>query len=105
MQPRHAVDNPHDGRVDRLHAQHANGLQPLVGWPIPEARAFLRDLTEHATQRRFVYAHRWKPHDLVMWDNRTTMHRVRRFDDLHIVRDVRRTTTRAEGPTAEQEAA
>ena len=41
---------------------------------------FLRDLTEHATQREFVYSHSWGPYDLVMWDNRTTMHRARRFD-------------------------
>jgi alpha-ketoglutarate-dependent 2,4-dichlorophenoxyacetate dioxygenase len=67
--------------------------------------AFIRDLIEHATQREFVYSHRWMPFDLVIWDNRTTMHRVRRFDDLHVVRDMRRTTTRSDGPTAEQEAA
>ena len=48
----------------------------IVGWTIPEARMFLRDLTEHATQREFVYAHSWRPHDLVMWDNLTTMHRA-----------------------------
>jgi alpha-ketoglutarate-dependent 2,4-dichlorophenoxyacetate dioxygenase len=52
---------------------------------------FLRDLTEHATQPEFVYSHAWKLHDLVMWDNRTTMHRARRFDHRE-VRDVRRTT-------------
>ena len=77
----------------------------IVGWPRPEALAFVRDLTEHATQPRFVYVHRWTRHDLVMWDNRTTMHRVRRFDDLNQVRDLRRTTTRSEGPTASQERA
>jgi alpha-ketoglutarate-dependent 2,4-dichlorophenoxyacetate dioxygenase len=77
----------------------------IVGWPQPEAMAFVRDLMEHATQPEFVYSHRWTQHDLVMWDNRTTMHRVRRFDDLNSVRDLRRTTTRGEGPTAEQEAA
>ena len=77
----------------------------IVGWPRPEAMAFVRDLMEHATQPEFVYSHRWTQHDLVIWDNRTTMHRVRRFDDLGNVRDLRRTTTRGEGPTAEQEAA
>ena len=44
---------------------------------MPEALAFMRDLTEHATQRQFVYAHVWRQHDLVMWDNRQTMHRAR----------------------------
>ena len=77
----------------------------IVGWPRPEAMAFIRDLMEHATQPQFVYSHRWTQHDLVMWDNRATMHRVRRFDDLTIVRDMRRTTTRSDGPTAAQEAA
>ena len=51
----------------------------IVGWPMPEARGFLRDLIEHATQRQFVYAHKWRVGDLVMWDNRQTMHRARPF--------------------------
>jgi alpha-ketoglutarate-dependent 2,4-dichlorophenoxyacetate dioxygenase len=63
----------------------------IVGWPVPEARAFLRDLIEHATRRRFVYSHAWRRNDLVIWDNRTTMHRVTRFDETR-VRDMRRTT-------------
>jgi alpha-ketoglutarate-dependent 2,4-dichlorophenoxyacetate dioxygenase len=67
--------------------------------------AFIRDLMEHATQPEFVYVHKWTQGDLVMWDNRTTMHRVRRFDDLNVVRDVRRTTVRGDGPTAAQDAA
>ena len=41
---------------------------------MPEARAFLRDLTEHATQPQFVYAHKWQVGDMVMWDNRCLMH-------------------------------
>ena len=77
----------------------------IVGWPRPEAMAFVRDLMEHATRPEFVYVHRWTTHDLVIWDNRTTMHRVRRFDDLNIIRDLRRTTTRGEGLTVAQEAA
>lgn len=63
--------------------------------------AFIRDLMEHATQPEFVYVHRWTQYDFVIWDNRRTMHRVRRFDDLNIVRDMRRTTTMSEGPTVE----
>jgi alpha-ketoglutarate-dependent 2,4-dichlorophenoxyacetate dioxygenase len=69
----------------------ASHIGKIIGWPVPEARAFIRDLTEHATQRQFVYAHQWRPFDLVMWDNRCTMHRVRRFDNA-LVRDMRRTT-------------
>jgi alpha-ketoglutarate-dependent 2,4-dichlorophenoxyacetate dioxygenase len=63
----------------------------IIGWTVPEARVFLRDLIEHATQPRFVYRHAWRGGDLVMWDNRTTMHRARKFDRNEI-RDVRRTT-------------
>ena len=80
--------HPSTGRKSLYLASHAGGI---VGWPVPEARAFLRDLTEHATQRQFVYAHTWRVHDLVMWDNRRTMHRGRPFP-AHEVRDVRRTT-------------
>jgi alpha-ketoglutarate-dependent 2,4-dichlorophenoxyacetate dioxygenase len=75
----------------------------IVGWPVPEARAFLRDLVEHATQREFVYAHRWRVGDLVMWDNRQTMHRARPFP-AHEPRDMRRTTLAGDGPTAPQAA-
>jgi alpha-ketoglutarate-dependent 2,4-dichlorophenoxyacetate dioxygenase len=94
--------HPVTGRKSLFLAAH---IGAIVGWPRPEAMAFIRDLMEHATQEQFVYVHRWTQHDLVIWDNRTTMHRVRRFDDLHVVRDMRRTTTKSEGPTAKQEAA
>jgi len=94
--------HPVTGRKSLFLSAH---IGAIVGWPRPEAMAFIRDLIEHATQPDFVYVHRWTQHDLVIWDNRTTMHRVRRFDDLSIVRDVRRTTTRSDGPTVAQEAA
>ena len=84
--------HPTTGRLSLYLSSHAGGIE---GWPIPEARAFLRDLTEHATQRKFVYAHVWKPWDLVMWDNRVTMHRARRYDPTE-VRDMHRTTLTAE---------
>ena len=74
----------------------------IVGWPMPEARALIRDLTEHATQPHFVYAHQWRVNDLVMWDNRTTMHRARRYRDLQDVRDLRRTSIKGTGLTAKQ---
>jgi alpha-ketoglutarate-dependent 2,4-dichlorophenoxyacetate dioxygenase len=80
--------DPRTGRESLFLSAHAGAI---VGWSIPEARVFLRDLTEHATQPRFVYRHVWRVGDLVMWDNRTTMHRARRFDRNEI-RDVRRTT-------------
>ena len=70
--------HPVTGRKSLYLASHAG---TIVGWPVPEARALLRDLTEHATQPQFVYVHRWRQYDLVMWDNRQTMHRVRRFDE------------------------
>ncbi len=92
--------HPVSGRKSLFLASHAGAI---VGWPVPEARAFLRDLMEHATQREFVHAHAWRPHDLVMWDNRQTMHRVRRFKETEEVRDMRRTTIAGDGPTAPQE--
>ena len=90
--------HPTTGRLSLYLASHAGGIE---GWPVPEARAFLRDLTEHATQRQFVYAHVWKPFDLVMWDNRVTMHRARRYDPKE-VRDMRRTTLTNEVSSLEQ---
>jgi alpha-ketoglutarate-dependent 2,4-dichlorophenoxyacetate dioxygenase len=90
--------HPVTGRTSLFLSAHAGAI---VGWTIPEARVFLRDLTEHATQREFVYSHPWKPHDLIMWDNRTTMHRARRFDHRE-VRDVRRTTLAGHAPTVKQ---
>jgi alpha-ketoglutarate-dependent 2,4-dichlorophenoxyacetate dioxygenase len=93
--------HPVTGRKSLYLASHAG---TIVGWPVPEARAFLRDLTEHATQRRFVYVHKWRQYDLVMWDNRQTMHRVRRFDE-RLVRDMRRTTVAGDAATIAQVAA
>jgi alpha-ketoglutarate-dependent 2,4-dichlorophenoxyacetate dioxygenase len=90
--------HPASGRKSLFLASHAG---TIIGWPMPEARAFLHDLTEHATQRRFVHAHQWRRHDLVIWDNRATMHRARRYDHRQ-VRDMRRTTIAGNAPTAEQ---
>jgi alpha-ketoglutarate-dependent 2,4-dichlorophenoxyacetate dioxygenase len=87
--------HPSTGRKSLYLASHAGAI---VGWPIPEARAFLRDLVEHATQRKFVYSHEWKQWDLVMWDNRATMHRARPFDPKE-VRDMHRTTVACERST------
>jgi alpha-ketoglutarate-dependent 2,4-dichlorophenoxyacetate dioxygenase len=90
--------HPVTGRKSLFLSAHAG---TIVGWPVPEARAFLRDLIEHATQRRFVYSHKWRQWDLVMWDNRQTMHRVTRFDETQ-VRDMRRTTVAGDAMTVAQ---
>ena len=81
-------------------ASHAGWIR---GMPIPEARLLLRDLMEHATQREFVYTHRWKVGDLVMWDDRCTMHRARDYD-MAQVRDMHRTTVSDEISSLEQAA-
>ena len=91
--------DPRTGRKSLYLSAH---IGTIVGWPVPEARAFIRDLTEHATQPHFVYAHEWKAWDLVIWDNRTTIHRARRYNDLTDVRDMRRSTIRGDGVTVEQ---
>ena len=91
--------HPITGRKSLYLSSHAGSI---VGWPLPEARAFLRDLTEAATQREFVYIHKWRVGDLVMWDNRQTMHRARRYQDTGEVRDMRRTTIEGDGPTTAQ---
>jgi alpha-ketoglutarate-dependent 2,4-dichlorophenoxyacetate dioxygenase len=93
--------HPVTGRKSLYLSSH---IGTIIGWPMPEARAFIRDLTEHATQQRFTYAHKWRQYDLVMWDNRSTMHRVRRFDETRI-RDMRRTTVAGDSVTVEQLAA
>jgi alpha-ketoglutarate-dependent 2,4-dichlorophenoxyacetate dioxygenase len=90
--------HPVTGRRSLFLSSHAG---TILGWSIPEARMFLRDLTEFATQPRFVYAHEWRVNDLVIWDNRTTMHRARRFGRKE-VRDVRRTTLAGDVATIEQ---
>lgn len=87
------------GRKSLYVGSHAGGI---VGWPMPEARSFIFDLVEHATQPAFVHVHSWRLHDLVIWDNRQVMHRVRAFDDLNEVRDMRRTTLMGDGPTVAQ---
>ena len=92
--------HPVTGRKSLFLSAHGG---TIVGWPVPEARAFLRDLAEHATQRQFVYSHKWRKWDLVIWDNRQTMHRVTRFDETK-VRDMRRTTVVGDAMTVAQAA-
>lgn len=80
-------------------ASHAGGIRNMAD---EEARILLRDLVQHATQRQFVYTHRWRAGDLVIWDDRCTMHRGTVFDDLRHRRDVQRATVSDVAPTLEQ---
>ena len=92
--------HPGSGRKTLYVAAHASHI---IGMPIADGRLLLMDLMEHATQPRFVHAHTWKQGDLVIWDNRCTMHRARPFDTTK-VRDLRRVTTRDVASTLEQAA-
>jgi alpha-ketoglutarate-dependent 2,4-dichlorophenoxyacetate dioxygenase len=93
--------HPVTGRKSLYLSSHSGGI---IGMPVPEARLLLRDLNEHATQPKFVHVHKWTLHDLVIWDNRQTMHRVRRYDETQ-PRDMRRTTVAGDARTAAQQAA
>jgi alpha-ketoglutarate-dependent 2,4-dichlorophenoxyacetate dioxygenase len=81
--------HPGSGRKALYIASHASHI---IGWPIEEGRALLRELLEHATQPRFVYSHKWRLADLVIWDNRCTLHRATPFASSTHVRDMRRST-------------
>jgi alpha-ketoglutarate-dependent 2,4-dichlorophenoxyacetate dioxygenase len=89
---RHPLARTHPGSKRKTLYLGAHA-QAIVGWPVPEGRLLLRDLMDHATERRFVHAHKWQVGDLVIWDNRCTLHRGRPFDDRTHKRDLRRVTT------------
>lgn len=93
--------HPGSGRLCLYLSAHIGRIR---GMPVPEALALIRDLTEHATQREFTYTHRWRLHDLVLWDNRCTIHRARPFEDRRYPRDMRRVTLMDSAPTLEQAA-
>ena len=80
---------PDSGRKSLYLASHAGRI---FGMSEPEGRALIEELVAHATQRQFIYTHRWRVHDLVIWDNRCTMHRGTDFDDLRWKRDMQRAT-------------
>ena len=80
---------PESGRKSLYLASHAGRI---FGMPYAEGRALIDRLIDHVTQRQFVYTHRWRVHDLVMWDNRCTMHRGTEFDDVRWPRDMQRAT-------------
>jgi len=88
--------HPATGRRSLFLSAHAGRI---IGWPTAAARVLLEELTELATRPEFVYTHHWQPFDLVVWDNRRTMHRARRFDEVNEIRDMRRTTVAGEAPT------
>lgn len=90
---------PENGRKSLYLASHAGRI---IGMPEAEGRALIEELIAHVTQRQFVYMHRWRAKDLVMWDNRCTMHRGTDYDDLRFVRDMRRTTVSDVANTCEQ---
>jgi alpha-ketoglutarate-dependent 2,4-dichlorophenoxyacetate dioxygenase len=92
--------HPGSGRMGLYLASHAGRI---FGMSEPEGQALLQQLIEHATQRQFVYMHRWRVHDLVMWDDRCTMHRGTPYDDLRWPRDLQRATVSDVAPTCEQE--
>jgi alpha-ketoglutarate-dependent 2,4-dichlorophenoxyacetate dioxygenase len=91
---------PQTGRKTLYLASHAGRV---FGLPDKEGQALIDDLITHATRREFVYVHRWRVNDLVMWDDRCTMHRGTAFDDLRFVRDVQRATVSDVASTCEQE--
>lgn len=97
-----AMVRHHDysGRIGLYLASHAGRIDGMAD---DAAAALLKRLMDHATQRQFVYAHRWRTDDLVMWDNRCTMHRGLAYDDLRWPRDAQRATVLDAAPTCEQE--
>jgi len=92
--------HPGSGRKGLYLSAHASHI---VGMPVPEGRLLLRDLDEHATQRQFVYSHNWAVGDMVIWDNRCTMHRGRPHEEMQ-PRDLRRATTLDTGSTLDEAA-
>jgi alpha-ketoglutarate-dependent 2,4-dichlorophenoxyacetate dioxygenase len=89
----------HSGRTSLYLASHASHV---IGWPVEEGRALIEELIAFATQPQFVYQHRWAVGDLVIWDNRCTMHRGRPYDDTQR-RVLHRTTVSDVTNTLEQE--
>ena len=92
--------HPGSGRKCLYLSAHASHI---VGWPVPEGRLLLHDLSDFATQPQFVYSHKWRVGDLVIWDNRDTMHRSRPHDEDQ-PRDLRRATTLDIGSTLDEAA-
>ena len=92
--------HPGSGRKTVYLSAHASHI---VGWPVADGRILLYDLNLHATRPEFVYSHQWRVGDLVIWDNRCTMHRGRSHDETQ-PRDLRRATTLDTGSTLQEAA-
>ena len=92
--------HPGSGRKTLYLSAHGSHV---VGWPVADGRLLLQDLNTHATQRQFVYSHKWQTGDIVIWDNRCTMHRGRPHDE-NAPRDLRRATTLDVGSTLDEAA-
>ena len=88
------------GRKTLYLASHASHI---IGWPLEDGRRLIEELIAFATQPQFVYQHRWRVGDLVVWDDRCTMHRGRRYDDTKYRRDMHRTTVSDEVNSVERE--
>jgi alpha-ketoglutarate-dependent 2,4-dichlorophenoxyacetate dioxygenase len=86
---------PESGREALYIGEHATHI---VGWPPEEGEAFLSELNRFATQPQFSYTHRWSVGDLVIWDNRCTLHRATGYDIYKYKRDLRRATINEYGP-------
>jgi len=93
---------PESGRKALLIGNHATHV---IGWPLAEGRAFLDELNAFATQPQFIYTHKWRAGDLVIWDNRCTLHRATPFEIFKYKRDMRRTTINESGPEVSSTAA
>jgi alpha-ketoglutarate-dependent 2,4-dichlorophenoxyacetate dioxygenase len=90
---------PESGRKSLYLASHAGRV---LGLPEPESRTLIDELVAHATKRQFVYTHRWRARDLIIWDDRCTMHRGTDFDDLRWKRDMQRATVSDVANSCEQ---
>jgi alpha-ketoglutarate-dependent 2,4-dichlorophenoxyacetate dioxygenase len=86
---------PESGRTALYLGNHATHI---VGWPAPEGERFISEINEFAAEPRFVYRHRWRPADFVLWDNRCVLHRATSYDVFRYKRDLRRTTMNEYGP-------
>jgi alpha-ketoglutarate-dependent 2,4-dichlorophenoxyacetate dioxygenase len=86
---------PESGRAALYIGQHTTHI---VGWPPEEGEKFLDELNRFATQPQFIYTHKWRVGDLVIWDNRCTLHRATSYDVYRYKRDLRRTTINEHGP-------
>ena len=91
--------NPVNGRKAVYAGAHASHV---IGWSRQEGRAFIQWLNEFSTKPRFCYSRAWRPGDLVIWDNRATLHRATAYDTVRHERLMQRTTIRGDGPTAAQ---